>query len=89
MEQRGLPSMGKIAPDPNGKREFVFEGVAVKDYEYKRYTELIRRGVSYGGFGTQAASIGLNAAGALTTGGATQILSGAAGAITGTSAAFR
>jgi len=82
------PPWANFAPDANGKREFVFEGIAVKDYEYKRYTELIRRGVSYGGFGAQAASIGLNAAGALTTSGTTKILSGAAGAITGTSAAF-
>jgi hypothetical protein len=82
------PPWVNFTPDANGKREFVFEGIAVKDYEYKRYTELIRRGVSYGGFGAQAASIGLNAAGALTTSGTTKILSGAAGAITGTSAAF-
>lgn len=78
----------RFTSDASGKREFVFEGIAVKDYEYKRYTELIRRGVSYGGFGAQAASIGLNTAGALTTSGTTKILSGAAGAITGTSAAF-
>jgi len=82
------PPWANFASDANGKREFVFEGIAVKDYEYKRYTELIRRGVSYGGFGAQAASIGLNAAGALTTSGTTKILSSAAGAITGTSAAF-
>ena len=82
------PPWANFASDANGKREFVFEGIAVKDYEYKRYTELIRRGVSYGGFGAQAASIGLNAAGALTTSGTTKILSGVAGAITGTSAAF-
>ena len=82
------PPWANFASDANGKREFVFEGIAVKDYEYKRYTDFIRRGVSYGGFGAQAASIGLNAAGALTTSGATKILSGAAGAITGTSAAF-
>jgi len=82
------PPWANFASDANGKREFVFEGIAVKDYEYKRYIELIRRGVSYGGFGAQAASIGLNAAGALTTSGTTKILSGAAGAITGTSAAF-
>src|SRR4030095_546178 len=78
----------RFTSDANGKREFAFEGIAVKDYEYKRYTELIRRGVSYGGFGAHAASIGLNTAGALTTSGTTKILSGAAGAITGTSAAF-
>src|SRR5258708_1967881 len=65
----GAPPWTNFTPDANGKREFVFEGIAVKDYEYKRYTELIRRGVSYGGFGAQAASIGLNAAGALTTSG--------------------
>lgn len=82
------PPWANFPPSANGKREFVFEGIAVKDYEYKRYVELIRRGVSYGGFGAQAASIGLNAAGALTTSGTTKILSGVAGAITGTSAAF-
>src|SRR5205807_5037767 len=77
-----------LPPDAASKREFVFEGIAVKDYEYKRYTELVRRGVSYGGFGAQAASIGLNAAGELTSSGTTKILSGIAGGITGTSAAF-
>lgn len=71
-----------------GKNEFVYEGIAIKDYEYKRYTELIRRGTSWGGFGAQTASIGLNTAGTLTTSGTTKVLSGIAGAITGTSAAF-
>jgi len=82
------PPWASFIPDANGKREFVFEGIAVKDYEYTRYTALIRRGVSYGGLAAQAASIGLNTAGALTTSGTTRILSGAAGAVTGTSAAF-
>ena len=78
----------RFTSDANGKTEFVFEGIAVKDYEYTRYTQLIRRGVSYGGLAAQAASVGLNTAGALTTSGTTKILSGAAGAVTGTSAAF-
>ena len=82
------PPWAGLPPDAASKREFVFEGIAVKDYEYKRYTELVRRGVSYGGFGAQAASIGLNAAGELTSSGTTKILSGIAGGITGTSAAF-
>jgi hypothetical protein len=69
-------------------REFVYEGIAVKDYEYKKYVDLIRRGTSWGGFGAQTASIGLNAAGTLTSGGTTKTLSAIAGAITGTSAAF-
>lgn len=68
--------------------DFVYEGVAVKDYEYKRYVDLLRRGTSWSGFGAQTASIGLNTAGALTTSGTTKILSGIAGAVTGTSAAF-
>jgi hypothetical protein len=76
-------------PDtPEGKNELVFEGIAVKDYEYMRYTQLIRRGTSWGGFGAQSASIGLNAAGTLTSSGTTKILSAIAGAITGSSAAF-
>ncbi|MEY2563838.1 MAG: hypothetical protein QOH88_2031 [Verrucomicrobiota bacterium] len=76
-------------PDtPEGKNELVYEGIAVKDYEYMRYTQLIRRGTSWGGFGAQSASIGLNAAGTLTTSGTTKILSAIAGAITGSSAAF-
>jgi len=69
-------------------RDFVYEGLAVKDYEYKRYVDLIRRGTSWSGFGAQTATIGLNTAGALTTSGTTKVLSGVAGAITGTSAAF-
>ena len=69
-------------------RDFVYEGIAVKDYEYKRYVELIRRGTSWGGFGAQAASIGLNAAVPLTGTGTGKTLSAIAGAITGTSAAF-
>jgi hypothetical protein len=68
--------------------DFVYEGIAVKDYEYKKYVDLIRRGTSWGGFGAQTASIGLNAAGTLTTSGTTKVLSGIAGAVTGTSAAF-
>jgi hypothetical protein len=68
--------------------DFVYEGIAVKDYEYKRYVDLLRRGTSWSGFGAQTASIGLNTAGTLTTSGTTKILSGIAGAITGTSAAF-
>jgi hypothetical protein len=69
-------------------REFVYEGIAVKDYEYKKYVDLIRRGTSWGGFGAQTASIGLNAAGTLTSGGTTKTLSAIAGTITGASAAF-
>lgn len=68
--------------------DFVYEGIAVKDYEYKRYVDLLRRGTSWSGFGAQTASIALNTAGTLTTSGTTKILSGIAGAITGTSAAF-
>jgi len=67
---------------------FVYEGIAVKDYEYKKYVDLIRRGTSWGGFGAQAASIGLNAAVPLTGTGTGKTLSAIAGAITGTSAAF-
>ena len=69
-------------------REFVFEGIAVKDYEYKKYVDLIRRGTSWGGFGAQAASIGLNAAVPLTGTGTGKTLSAIAGSITGMSAAF-
>ncbi|MEY2487747.1 MAG: hypothetical protein QOH39_3395 [Verrucomicrobiota bacterium] len=68
--------------------DFVYEGIAVKDYEYKKYVDLIRRGTSWSGFGAQTAAIGLNAAGTLTTSGTTKVLSGIAGAVTGTSAAF-
>src|SRR5205823_3605998 len=50
--------------------------------------DLVRRGTSWSGFGAQTAAIGLNAAGTLTTSGTTKVLSGIAGAITGTSAAF-
>ncbi len=76
-----------VPTTPNGIREFVYEGIAVKDFEYQRYTTLIRRGVSYGGFGAQAVAIGLSAAGGLVTGSA-QVLSGAASAVNGGSAAF-
>jgi hypothetical protein len=69
-------------------RDFVYEGLAVKDYEYKKYVDLIRRGTSWSGFGAQVATIGLNTAGTLTTSGTTKVLSGIAGAITGSSAAF-
>jgi hypothetical protein len=82
------PPWAAFPPDASGKREFVFEGIAVKDYEYKRYTELIRRGVSWSGFGAQTAAIGINAAGTLTSGGTTKTLSAIAGTITGASAAF-
>jgi hypothetical protein len=68
--------------------DFVYEGIAVKDYEYKKYVDLIRRGTSWGGFGAQAASIGLNAAVPLTGTGTGKTLSAIAGTITGTSAAF-
>ncbi len=74
--------------DPATRRAFTYEGIAVKDYEYRRYVDTIRRGVSWSGFGAQAIAIGLNTAGSLATGGATQILAGAAGAVTGTNAAF-
>jgi hypothetical protein len=73
---------------PGGVEAFVYEGIAVKDYEYKKYVDLIRRGTSWGGFGAQTATIGLNAAGTLTSGGTTKTLSAIAGAITGSSAAF-
>lgn len=69
-------------------REFVYEGIAVKDYEYKKYVSLIRRGTSWGGFGAQAASIGLNAAVPHTGTATGKTLASIAGAITGTSAAF-
>jgi hypothetical protein len=68
--------------------DFVYQGIAVKDYEYKKYVDLIRRGTSWGGFGAQTAAIGLNAAGTLTSGGTTKTLSAIAGSITGASAAF-
>ncbi len=68
--------------------DFVYEGIAVKDYEYKKYVDLIRRGTSWSGFGAQTAAIGLNAAGTLTTAGTTKILSAAAGSLSGASAAF-
>ena len=76
--------------DENGNslRQFVYEGIAVKDYEYKRYVELIRRGTSWGGFGAQVASIGLNATVPLTGTGTGKTLSAIAGSITGASAAF-
>src|SRR5437588_831424 len=69
-------------------REFVYEGIAVKDYEYKKYVDLVRRGTSWSGFGAQTLAIGLNGAGTLTSGGTTKTLSAIAGAVTGTSAAF-
>src|SRR5437764_13141595 len=56
------PPWGGVILGPDGKTEFVFEGIAVKDYEYKRYTELIRRSVSWSGFVVQIDSIGFNAA---------------------------
>ncbi|MDP9005134.1 MAG: hypothetical protein M3N12_10145 [Verrucomicrobiota bacterium] len=88
----GQPTSGRPwvgFPDtPEGKNELVYEGIAVKDYEYMRYTQLIRRGTSWGGFGAQTASIGLNAAGTLTSSGTTKVLSAIAGTITGSSAAF-
>lgn len=76
-------------PEVGGERisAYIYEGIAVKDYEYQNYKRLIRRGVSWGGFGAQAASIGLGAAGGLVSGSA-QVLSGAASAVNGTSAAF-
>ena len=69
-------------------REFVYEGIAVKDYEYKKYVDLIRRGTSWGGFGAQAATIGLNSAIPLTGTGTGKTLSAIAATITGSSAAF-
>jgi hypothetical protein len=69
-------------------REFVFEGIAVKDYEYKKYVDLIRRGTSWSGFGAQTAVLGLNAAGTLVSTETTKVLSAAAAGLTGTSAAF-
>jgi hypothetical protein len=86
--QTGTAPWDTTPDGANQKREFVYEGIAVKDYEYRKYVDLIRRGVSWSGFGTQTATIGLNAAGALTTAGTTKILSGIAGAVTGSSAAF-
>jgi hypothetical protein len=68
--------------------DFVYEGISVKDYEYKKYVDLIRRGTSWSGFGAQTAALGLNAAGTLVAADTTKILSAAAGAINGTSAAF-
>jgi len=68
--------------------DFVYEGIAVKDYEYKKYVDLIRRGTSWSGFGAQTAALGLNAAGTLVDADTTKILSAAAGALNGTSAAF-
>ena len=69
-------------------RDFVFEGIAVKDYEYKKYVDLLRRGTAWGGFRAQVASIGLNAAVPLTGTGTGKTLSAIAGTITGASAAF-
>ena len=81
--------LGKLPGNENMTVEgFVYEGIAVKDYEYKKYVDLIRRGTSWGGFGAQAASIGLNAAVPLTGTGTGKTLAAIAGAITGTSAAF-
>ena len=68
--------------------DFVYQGIAVKDYEYKKYVDLIRRGTSWGNFGAQTAALGLNAAGTLVAADTTKILSAAAGALNGTSAAF-
>ena len=68
--------------------EFLYEGIAVKDYEYKKYVTLIRRGTSWGGFGAQATTIGLNAAIPLTGTGTGKTLSAIAATITGSSAAF-
>jgi hypothetical protein len=69
-------------------KEFLYEGIAVKDYEYKKYVTLIRRGTSWGGFGAQATTIGLNAAIPLTGTGTGKTLSAIAATITGSSAAF-
>jgi hypothetical protein len=68
--------------------DFVYEGIAVKDYEYKKYVDLIRRGTSWSGFGAQTAVLGLNAAGTLVSTETTKVLSAAAAGLTGTSAAF-
>lgn len=87
----GGPPPWDNPPGPPGNArlaDFVYEGIAVKDYEYKKYVDLIRRGTSWGGFGAQTAAIGLNAAGTLTSGGTTKTLSAIAGSITGASAAF-
>jgi hypothetical protein len=73
---------------PGRKSDFIYAGIAAKDFEYENYKRLIRRGASYGGFGSEAATIGLNAAGTLTSSGTTKVLSGVAGAITGSNAAF-
>jgi hypothetical protein len=76
-----------FTPDVNGKREFVYEGLAVKDYEYRRYVLFIRRSVSWGGFGADAAAIGLSTAGSLVSS-ASKVLSGASAAVTGSQASF-
>ncbi len=79
--------VGRLPVDEKMTLEgFVYQGIAVKDYEYKKYVDLLRRGTSWSGFGAQAASIGLNAAVPLTGTGTGKTLSAIAGAITGTSA---
>jgi hypothetical protein len=73
---------------PGRKSDFIYAGIAAKDYEYENYKRLIRRGVSFGGLGTEATTIGLNTAATLVTGGTTKLLSGIAGGVTGVSASF-
>jgi hypothetical protein len=73
-----------------GRTEFIQQYLSVKDYEYENYKHNLRRSTSYGGFGSDAVTIGLNTAAALTGGAPTKAaLSGIAGAITGASASFR
>ena len=85
LPSQGTPGGGAIATDP-----FVFRMKAVKDYEYGNYVTNLRRGTSWGDFGSDSVKIILDSLVALTGGTETKAALGAASAgVTGATASIK
>jgi hypothetical protein len=70
------------------KSEFIYLGIAAKDYEYANYTRTLRRGTTWSEFGSETAVLGLSGAGTVLTGGVTNVLHAASGTVTGVNSSF-
>jgi len=85
LPSQGTPGGGVIATDA-----FVFRMKGVKDYEYGNYVTNLRRGTSWGEFGSDSVKIILDSLVALTGGTETKAALGAASAgVTGATASIK
>jgi hypothetical protein len=71
------------------RNDFINDYIAIKNLQYHNYVSALRRGTSWGGFGTDVVKIALDSVAALTGTASTKaVLAGTSAGITGSTASF-